>query len=236
MWPYGRLVTIVATRDGPESFAESLFLPDSRGHLDFVVRPSGNMLRQAALRSLAEVFPKCNIHVDRRRPRVCSAACTSSRLATWNEQPQSSIGSTTWARFGLSQRVDPRGSRGRLAPDVRPDGEQQPARWRTAPRVDNAAGADYSAVNRHGRKRRHKDRSPVVQILLTNDDGIYAPGLAAMERRTAPHGRSHRRRARHRAERRWAFDHVSQPVGRARKCSTTIDTAAGPSRAALPIA
>ena len=48
-----------------------------------------------------------------------------------------------------------------------------------------------------------------VQILLTNDDGIYAPGLAAMERALQAAGRRDGRRAGDRAERRRPFDHVS---------------------------
>ena len=51
-----------------------------------------------------------------------------------------------------------------------------------------------------------------VQILLTNDDGIYAPGLAAMERELARLGDVTRRRAGDRAERRRPLDHVSQPA------------------------
>ena len=52
-----------------------------------------------------------------------------------------------------------------------------------------------------------------VLILLTNDDGIYAPGLQALESRAATAGRRGRRRAGDRAERRRPLDHVPHAAG-----------------------
>ena len=66
-----------------------------------------------------------------------------------------------------------------------------------------------------------------MRILLTNDDGVYAPGLRALRHGAAEARRGHRGRAGRRAERRRPFDHAADAAASSRRCSTSSNQPLG---------
>ena len=99
-------------------------------------------------------------------------------------------------------------------------------RRRTPRRV---AAQRYDGIS-DSTNRRPLHRIYGMQILLTNDDGIYAPGLAAMERELQKLGDGRGRRPADRAKRRRPLDHLPHAADGPRSVRRRRGGAAGRSK------